>query len=80
MTRSTYPNEALDDACEAIEAWALTPDDEAALITNLRGELQARRENRAEADWQAAYDPESIAARGEAYRRNMIAAGRGGQV
>ena len=80
MTRSTYTNNALEAACEAIEEWELTPEEEAALVWNLLGELIARREIREEAAWAEVYDPERIAGRQEAYRRNMIAAGRGRQL
>lgn len=80
MSRHTYTNNALEAACEAIEEWELTPEEEAALVENLLGELQARRESRNEAAYAEAYDPERLAGRGEAYRRNMIAAGRGRQL
>ena len=78
MTRA--PNDALDDACKAIESHDLTPDQEADLCGLILGELQSRRENRNEATYEIANDPESIAARGETYRRDMIAAGRGSQL
>lgn len=78
MTRA--PNWSLDAVCEEIESHDLTTDQEADLCGLILGELQARRENRNEAAWEAAYDPERIAARGEAHRRNMIAAGRGGML
>ena len=77
---TTYPNYALDATCEEIEALDLTPDQIEAMLTDLPRELAARRENRAEAAYAEEYDPERIAARGEAYRREMIAAGRGAQL
>ena len=70
----------LDAVCSEIEDWGLSPDAEETLCRQIHDEIISRREIRDEADWQAAYDPERIAARDEAYRRNMIAAGRGGQV
>lgn len=78
MTRA--PNWSLDAVCEEIESHDLTPEQEADLCGLLLGELQARREIRNEAAYAEAYDPERIAARDEAYRRNMIAAGRGGML
>lgn len=71
------PNWSLDAACEEIESHDLTPAQEADLCGLLLGELTARRENRAEAAYAEASDPERIAARDEAHRRDMIAAGRG---
>lgn len=79
MTRSTYTNNALEAACEAIEEWELTPDEEAALVENLLGELQARRELAAERTYDEARR-EAVAEWNEAYRRDMIAAGRGRQL
>lgn len=74
------PNWSLDAVCEEIESHDLTPEQEADLCGLILGELQARREIRNEAAYEIANDPESIAARGETYRRDMIAAGRGNQL
>tara|TARA_Y100000310_G_C20662915_1_gene805774 strand:+ start:554 stop:799 length:246 start_codon:yes stop_codon:yes gene_type:complete len=74
MTRA--PNWSLDAVCEEIESHDLTPEQEADLCGLILGELQARRENRNEAAYAEAYDPERIAARDVDYRRQLIAAGR----
>ncbi|WP_282027095.1 hypothetical protein [Limimaricola cinnabarinus] len=77
MTRA--PNWSLDAVCEEIESHDLTPAQEADLCGLILGELQARRENRAEATYDEARR-EAVAEWNEAYRRNMIAAGRGGML
>ena len=74
------PNWSLDAVCEEIESHDLTPEQGADLCGLLLGELQARREIANEAAHEIANDPERLTSVREAYRRNMIAAGRGRQL
>ena len=70
----------LDAVCSEIEDWGLEPDAIDTLCAQIRDELVGRAELAAEKAHEEAYDPERIASRDEAYRRNMIAAGRGRQL
>lgn len=79
-TRNKHTNDALDAVCEVCEEFGLSLQEVKFLAADLAGEFEAREEARAEAAWERAYDPETIAQREEYYRRQMIAAGRGGQV
>lgn len=79
----TYPNEALTSICnQLIDEWELAPDQIANLALDVAGECEAIVQNRAEAAWldhqQSLRDsggPDS-----SAYRRDMIAAGRGHRI
>ncbi|MDF1599681.1 hypothetical protein PZ895_07815 [Mesorhizobium sp. YIM 152430] len=76
----TYPNEALTDICrQLLDEWDLTPDQIANLAKNIPGECAAMSDNRAEAAWQDRQERlmESGGPDDSAYRRDMIAAGRG---
>lgn len=75
MTAKPYPNEALTDICkQLLDDWDLTAEQIANLAADIVSECAAIRDDRAEQawnDWQNR-DPDD-----SAYRRDMIAAGRG---
>lgn len=76
----TYPNEALTAVCLALlDDWELTPDQIANLALDIAGECANIADNRAEAAWMDRQQSlmESGGADDSAYRRDMIAAGRG---
>lgn len=76
----TYPNAALTDICEQLlDEWELTPEQIKNLAADIPGECEGIIQNRAEAaylDHQKAL-MESGGPDDRAYRRDMIAAGRG---
>lgn len=75
----TYPNEALTAVCEMLaDDFELTAEQVANLAADLAREFEAAADAANEAAWTCMYDPERIASRDEAYRRNMVEAGRGG--
>jgi hypothetical protein len=80
LSESQTFNGCLDAVCSEIEDWGLEPDQQVALTRQILDELAGRRELAAEQAHAIAYDPERQAAANEAYRRNMIAAGRGNQL
>lgn len=71
------PNFALDAVCECIEELDLSVEEIDALCADLRAELRERADQLAEAAWEAAHDPETIASRAASYRADIINAGRG---
>lgn len=76
----TYPNEALTDICrQLLDEWELTPEQIANLAADIPGECAAMTDNRAEAAWLDHQQSlmESGGRDDSAYRRDMIAAGRG---
>lgn len=75
--RPNYTNEHMEAVCEALEDFKLSDFQIANLAADLPREYRGHMEDKAERDWEAAYDPESMAQRDETYRRDMIAAGRG---
>lgn len=77
---TTERNKALTDVCEVLEELGMTLEDVRLIAQDLPGEFEVREEARNEAAYERAYDPENIAQRGEYYRRQMIAAGRGRQL
>lgn len=77
---SPYPNAALTDICkQLLGEWQLTPEQIANLAKDLPGECAAMADNRNEAAWMDRQQSlmESGGPDNSAYRRNMIAAGRG---
>lgn len=76
----TYPNAALEDICrQLLDEWELTPEQIANLATDLPRECAAMADNRAEAEYLDHQQSlmESGGADTSAYRRGVIAAGRG---
>ena len=76
----SYPNKALTAICtDLLDEWELTPDQIANLALDIPGECKAIAENRAEAAYER--EQQSLMESGgpddSAYRRDMIAAGRG---
>lgn len=68
-----YPNEALTDICkQLLDDWELSPEQIANLAKDIAGECENIVQNRAEHAWEDRSAPDS-----SAYRRDMIAAGRG---
>lgn len=77
---AAYTSAALTAVCEMIlDEYELTPQQIADLAADIPGECMAMADIRAEADWQHRQD--ALMERGGpddgAYRRDMIAAGRG---
>jgi hypothetical protein len=74
-----YPNDLLDDICQQISEWDLTPEQLANLAKDIPREVGAIMEARHEAAWER--EQESLMESGgpddSAYRRNLINAGRG---
>lgn len=76
----SYPNSALSDICrQLLDEWNLTPEQIANLAKDIPGECAAMADNAAEEAWleQQARLMESGGPDDSAYRRDMIAAGRG---
>ena len=76
----TYPNEAMVAVCELLlDDYELTPEQIANLALDIAGECANIADNRAEAAWVDHQQSlmESGGADDSAYRRDMIAAGRG---
>ncbi|MGN6539148.1 MAG: hypothetical protein ACTHKQ_25905 [Mesorhizobium sp.] len=78
--RAPYPDAALTSICEQLlDEWELTAEQIANLAKDIAGECASILDNRAEAAWTDRQ--ESLMANGgvddSAYRRDMIAAGRG---
>lgn len=76
----TYPDSAMEDICrQLLDEWNLTPEQIANLATDLPRECAAMADNRAEAAWMDRQQSlmESGGADDSAYRRSVIAAGRG---
>lgn len=76
----TYPNSAMEDICrQLLDDWSLTPEQIANLATDLPRECAAMADSRAEAAWMDRQ--QSLMEIGgpddSAYRRSVIAAGRG---
>ena len=75
MTAKPYPNAALTDICkQLLDEWDLTPEQIANLAADIPGECEAISEDRDEAAWERWNNREPD---NSAYRRDMIAAGRG---
>lgn len=75
----SYPNEALTEICrQLLDEWDLTPQQIAALATDIAGECEAMTEDRAEADY-IAHQQSLMGGGGDggSYRRAMVEAGRG---
>lgn len=69
----SYPNEALTEVCKTLlDEWELSPEDIANLAKDIPGECEGILENRAEQAWLDRSAPDD-----RAYRRDMVAAGRG---
>jgi hypothetical protein len=80
MNTKPFPNAALTSICEQLlDEWELTPEQIANLAANIPSECQAIEENRNEAAWERQQESliESGGPDDGAYRREMIAAGRG---
>ena len=76
----SYPNEALTDICrQLLDEWELTPQQIENLAADIAGECKNMTDNRDEADYVAHQQSlmESGGRDDSAYRRDMIAAGRG---
>lgn len=76
----TYPNSALEDICrQLLDEWELTQEQISDLAKDLPGECAGLIENRAEAAYLDRQQSlmESGGLDDSAYRRDMIAAGRG---
>ena len=76
----TYPNTALTDACQLLmDDYGLTMEQIVALANDIPGECRNMADNRDEAAWLAeqAVLLELGGPDDSAYRRDMIAAGRG---
>lgn len=76
----TYPNSALEDICrQLLDDYELTPEQISNLAKDLPRECAGMVENRAEAAWMDQQQSlmESGGLDDSAYRRDMIAAGRG---
>lgn len=72
MTAKPYPNEALTDICkQLLDDWDLTAEQIANLALDIAGECETIMEDRWMDYANANLDDDS------AYRRDMIAAGRG---
>lgn len=68
-----YPSNALTEvAKQLLDEWNLTPEQIANFALDLPGECENILEARAEAYWSERSEPDD-----SAYRRDMIAAGRG---
>jgi hypothetical protein len=75
-----YPNEALTDVCDLLmDDYGLTLEQINNLAANIPGECAAMADNRAEAAWLDRQQSlmESGGVDDSAYRRDVIAAGRG---
>lgn len=75
-----YPNAALTDICrQLLDDWELTPEQIACLAKDIPGECASILDNRAEQAWvdRQEHLMEAGGSDDLAYRRDMIAAGRG---
>lgn len=78
-TRAEIVALALDEIAQTLaNEYELSEMEVEGIAADLVGEWTAYAEEKSERDDAAAYDPERIAASDEGYRRDMIAAGRGG--
>lgn len=79
MSRAEFTNAVLTDICQQLLDEGLTREEVKNLAADIPGEFRAMADNRAEAAWMEHQQSlmETGGTDNSAYRRDMIAAGRG---